>query len=1436
MDNNWIDSLSEEEAGAAVKFMSSGMDSLSEAEAGLLIPHIDKLRAKKPQKPVEPKSTIDDKLTALGEGALGAAGGLATSAVDVIGGIPKFIGGEALKGLANAFGVGTPEENKHMVPQFLEETFPSQQSRLEKGVSGNVLKGVKAGAAPINTFMEGFTQVLEAPGKGVKAVSGSDRAQALTDNTVGLLAAFAPFAKGMGKTINPTRVAPEGALKVSPLIDTPLSEKTGLPFKKTDVPTNFKGDFANIRARNKAQEDLAKEDEVAKAKQPVPEPVTLEPNLPLPELKEAPPLVPDSWKEGMQPQARETPLPVLPDTLKPLSEQYPQGIDIGAIEGGVFKDNRPLPELPPQESGLLSLVEKEDHPVGRQDYPANAEPFPDTPNIPSLGEHPALIEKRAEIERAWEQKKAQEQAESSAAKEDAFARAEAEQAPLTLEPGQGTSGLFGFGKPSPLGGVGKKQGGAIGFKRKELVSPDEIMSDYKEATGKDLPVERAVAKAREINTQFENVKTKVKPPSGTGSVNNLNEKLGNPFTSKEPLTVEEAKIALATGLTKDVDTNFLKKSINIGARLLGSTYGIRQYYNNPILEAVMRPISRAIDAAEYRADHLIGGTEGVQKLWKNLNEVEYSDAAGRLIKYEGTDTPFEKVTEGLNPNQVKAITALRKAQEADLAAKNAMRAAIGKKPLTPRGNYLAGSWMGDRVFHAIDSEGQIRAVVTGFTKDLDVAREYITREHPDWEITPEVSNIKLDKSSNTSNLAELYDSLLKASENGEISIQEKLIQKMQEARDLESSTTRGVHLHEKYKKEQAVLGAQGFKPWLEKSKNAEELLDSQFTNLRNSIFREELDKASRNLEAFEKELGSLNAIKIARDKLADVQGRNNFVNSLENKITKLATDVPQLQPVVKWARKGDLLTTQLMNIKFFALNAMNMLIDFYDISKLGPMTVHGLKEVHGLQKAAVTYAAPLGAWAAMKQAIQLAAIKGGVKGMELTGESKFFHDYAMSRNVGNPTVEIRTSSGPKSIVYKSMEFTSDALQKSISVPEISKRYIAFNTLAHTFIRMGLEKEHAADMAHDLVKSYFGDYSTSEAPAVFSRLGRVGMGGKQLRVWLLKEIMNYSSALANGQPVILSSLLATAALVYGVDSVPLFKEMDELLNHGRHIARKMSGDNPIVDKIANMMTPREYLYSQNTDGSYPDNRGFMDKSVEFLSGGYIQGSSAGSTEWRVFPKDASEILVKVRYLMDSGMSVGNAFKEAFKDDPQGAAIVKSIIEPVTPKAVPRLIEYYGLRTPNWNILNENNNFGVKKNISDDERHAYFGGFQPKRAMQQRQEEELQYRQEEGIKDLRKNAREKVKEAFNVQTLDSEAKNRLGSAIKNFNKQYRGSENIDSNLNAIWAEFLQELNFSNEAIRKMETMENPNNNFQMMQFFLKFAPQVKGRSDGSATTSK
>ena len=100
----------------------------------------------------------------------------------------------------------------------------------------------------------------------------------------------------------------------------------------------------------------------------------------------------------------------------------------------------------------------------------------------------------------------------------------------------------------------------------------------------------------------------------------------------------------------------------------------------------------------------------------------------------------------LSPAQQKAAQALRKAWEQDLINKNEARALEGKKPLSARANYLAGTWLGDRIASILDADGNMVGIVTGTTKDIQVAREWLAENKPNFQMSPEATRGKFDRS------------------------------------------------------------------------------------------------------------------------------------------------------------------------------------------------------------------------------------------------------------------------------------------------------------------------------------------------------------------------------------------------------------------------------------------------------------------------------------------------------------------------------------------------------------------------------------------------------------------------------------------------------------------------------------------------------------------
>lgn len=89
------------------------------------------------------------------------------------------------------------------------------------------------------------------------------------------------------------------------------------------------------------------------------------------------PVIPGSWREGMQPKQQAGMLPVLSEDLLPMVDRYTgTNVPIGRVEGGMLTPKEtPLPIIPREERGMLSLAD--DQPIQR------ASPQVESVNFPS---------------------------------------------------------------------------------------------------------------------------------------------------------------------------------------------------------------------------------------------------------------------------------------------------------------------------------------------------------------------------------------------------------------------------------------------------------------------------------------------------------------------------------------------------------------------------------------------------------------------------------------------------------------------------------------------------------------------------------------------------------------------------------------------------------------------------------------------------------------------------------------------------------------------------------------------------------------------------------------------------------------------------------------------------------------------------------------------
>jgi hypothetical protein len=97
-------------------------------------------------------------------------------------------------------------------------------------------------------------------------------------------------------------------------------------------------------------------------------------------------VIPQSWREGINAKMERSPLPAIPDQLLPLSEQYPQGIPIGAAEGRMPQKSTPLPKLYPDNP----LMQMADEPITTKKISDLVEQIPFDTKF-EVANHPLIV-------------------------------------------------------------------------------------------------------------------------------------------------------------------------------------------------------------------------------------------------------------------------------------------------------------------------------------------------------------------------------------------------------------------------------------------------------------------------------------------------------------------------------------------------------------------------------------------------------------------------------------------------------------------------------------------------------------------------------------------------------------------------------------------------------------------------------------------------------------------------------------------------------------------------------------------------------------------------------------------------------------------------------------------------------------------------------------
>lgn len=480
---------------------------------------------------------LENPLTAVGEAGL-----------SMLSGTPGFVASGISKAGALLSGKFTEEElNKagEDIPEWTKKITYEPRSDMGKGANQLMGEGIKA------------------LGKGLAGPAAL---------TIGPIKAAI---KGTGQT---------GAREEVKKVFNDVSPITNALFEIGLVGKGVRDTQLGFKERAQARKDLDQLKRLEELKKQKQQPQ--QPTEGLPKLPEEQPLVPGtSGEEMMFPKQESTPLPAIPDELKPLSEQYPQEIPIGAIEeGGVWSNTPGSPKLEPPvlTRDLLSL----------EDQPLKGADVPDTQNLATrhdvpTDEFPLRQEVLQQPEIVDAINKFREEAatlEQQATNGSGFWKTQAEQKLTKLQDeflagmrqlgidnpqeAVGLQKLYDSGKEtklpvehtfqgkSPLGGVGKKQGGAVSFDfgKKKVPTPEEFKDRLEKLSGHavDPEIARQMYDQRyPTETKAAKVKEAVSNIPGISEAEGFNKYESRPVLD-DPLGEESVRRMEAVG-TMDLD-------------------------------------------------------------------------------------------------------------------------------------------------------------------------------------------------------------------------------------------------------------------------------------------------------------------------------------------------------------------------------------------------------------------------------------------------------------------------------------------------------------------------------------------------------------------------------------------------------------------------------------------------------------------------------------------------------------------------------------------------------------------------------------------------------------------------------------------------------------------------------------------------------------------
>lgn len=513
-------------------------------------------------------------------------------------------------------------------------------------------------------------------------------------------------------------------------------------------------------------------------------------------------------------------------------------------------------------------------------------------------------------------------------------------------------------------------------------------------------------------------------------------------------------------------------------------------------------------------------------------------------------TPEQLREAGISEKGIDAYNALRDQFNSALENLNAGRAAMGKKPVTPKEAYLASRWHGDWHVPIYDKEGKlvwyIREKTRGGAKN---ALEWLKKNSPeglDWkksEVTHRRST--LDPNS-PRDIASAYKEFLDMLPEGDARVAElkQLYEEMKQSDAYDFMNTKKHFLNKSN-----IHGFLGDKPWKTEEANANELFTSQFQYLKEAHRWAETQKSMVQIKEFlsdpEINAAQPNNIALAHTYVQNALGMgvNRALADLESRIIK----------VFGGSRSQAYEATNALKNVFY-LSALGLSPGFMIMNTLQPVLSvgsHRALSVAGVgHNPLKTLPLALGdtvAGMSKHLGAELFGAEGKIIPMTKMGREALRYaeeNGLVSHNIFDENESLSVNRGV-ALAQKGLGWT-------ISLSDKVGRLGTFMSFVHHLNDSGkfASKAELFQKAEDLTNDVMVDFHHSERPQVFNKMGLVGENMVPLKSFIFSYYNQFSKFIRmaqEGNPTPLMAFLGGQLMLGGMVNMPGMNEMEGMWN-------------------------------------------------------------------------------------------------------------------------------------------------------------------------------------------------------------------------------------------------------------------------------------------------